>query len=81
MAKNIRQRGKISLARYFQEFKIGDKVCLATEPSIHGGTCHPRFHGKAGTVIGKQGKCYEVQIRDINMIKSVIVHPVHLKRI
>lgn len=81
MAKNVRDRGKISLARYFQDFKQGEKVCLVAEPSIHNGTYHPRFHGRAGTVVGKMGKCYKVEIKDINMLKTVIVHPVHLKRL
>ena len=66
---------------YFQEFKTGDNVCLAAEPSIHGGMYYPRFHGKAGIVVGKQGKCYEVRIHDVKMPKTVIVHPVHLKRL
>ena len=37
LAKNVRERGKISLVKYFQEFKTGDKVCLAAEPSIQDG--------------------------------------------
>jgi|SRR3989344_3718244 len=81
LAKNVRDKGKLSLVRYFQDFKNGDKVCLNAEPSYHDGMYHPRFHGKAGTVLGKAGKCYEVEIKDINMYKTVIVHPVHLKRL
>ena len=81
LAKNIRDKGKISLAKYFQEFKLGDKVCLLAEPSIHGGMYYPRFHGKVGTIMGRQGKCYQVKIKDVEMPKTLIVHPVHLKRV
>lgn len=81
LAKNVRARGKISLAKYFQEFNKGDKVCLVAEPSIHLGMYFPRFHGKAGTILGKKGKCYEIQIKDINKEKKVVVHPTHLKRL
>ena len=81
LAKNVRERGKISLVKYFQEFKTGDKVCLVAEPSIQNGMYYPRFHGKAGTVTGKRGKCYEVAIKDVKMDKTVVVHPVHLKRL
>lgn len=81
LAKNVRDKGKISLARYFQDFKKGDKVCLVAEPSIHEGMYYPRFHGKAGTVLCKRGKCYEVQIKDVKMLKTVVVHPIHLKRL
>lgn len=80
LAKNVRDKGKVSLARYFQDFKVGDKVCLAAEPSIHEGMYFPRFHGKVGTVSGKRGKCYEIQIKDVKMPKTLVVHPVHLKR-
>ena len=81
LAKNVRDKGKISLARYFQDFKKGDKVCLVAEPSIHEGMYYPRFHGKAGVVLSKRGKCYEIQIKDVKMLKTVVVHPIHLKRL
>ncbi|MBS3151773.1 50S ribosomal protein L21e [Candidatus Woesearchaeota archaeon] len=81
LAKNVRDKGKISLTRYFQDFKSGDKVCLSAEPSVHGGMYFPRFHGKVGTVVGKQGKCYQVKIKDVQMLKIVLAHPVHLKKV
>jgi len=81
LAKNVRDRGKISLARYLQEFKVGDGVCLCAEPSIHSGMYYPRFHGKAGIIVGKQGKCYQVKIKDVTLAKTVIVHPIHLKKV
>ena len=48
MSKNIRCRGKLSLVRYFQSFKEGDRVYLVSEPSVHSGLYHSRFYGKAG---------------------------------
>lgn len=80
LSKNIRNRGKISLVKYFQEFKKGDNVYLVAEPSVHKGMFWPRFYGKAGLVAGKRGRCYEVRIRDGNKSKVVITHPIHLKR-
>ena len=80
LSKNVRYKGKISLANYFQDFKEGDKVYLVAEPSIHTGTYHGRFHGKAGVVLAKRGTCYEIQIHDFKMAKTLIDHPVHLKR-
>lgn len=80
LAKNIRNKGKISLTRYFQEFKTGERVYLVMEPSVHKARFHPRFYGKSGVVMGKRGECYEVQIKDINRIKNIITHPVHMKR-
>ena len=81
MSKNVRNKGKISLNNYLQEFKIGDNVCLVAEPAVQKGMYYPRFYGKAGKVLAKRGNCYEVKITDVTMEQIVIVHPVHLKRL
>jgi large subunit ribosomal protein L21e len=81
MAKSVREKGKIKLAKYFQVLNKGDHICLQADPSIHSGLYHTRFHGKTGVVVCKKGVCYEVKIKDLNMFKTLIVHPVHLKRI
>ena len=78
--KEIRNRGKISMTRYFQSFEIGDRVYLTVEPSVQKGMYYPRFMGKTGIIKGKRGRCYEVMINDINKKKELVVHPVHLKR-
>jgi len=81
LKKNKRERGKISITRYLQEFKPGDKVCLKAEPAVQKAMYFPRFHGRTGIVKGKRGSCYEIKIKDGNKIKTIITHPVHLKRI
>ena len=80
LSKPAKERGKISLRKYFQVYNIGEQVVLKCEPSIHKGMYHPRFHGKAGIIQGKKGACYEVQIMDMHKEKVLIVHPVHLRR-
>ena len=80
LSKNVREHGKISLPAYFQIFTKGDPVFLVADPSIHRGLYHARFHGRAGTVVGPRGKCYEIAIKDVHMHKVLIVHPVHLKK-
>ena len=79
--KPHRAKGKLSLTKYFQTFKEGDRVGLHIEPAVQGGVYFPRFLGKNGVIIGKQGDCYQVQIKDKNKEKTLIVHPVHLKRL
>jgi len=81
LAKNVRDKGKVKLSNYLQEFKKGDSVCLVAEPAVQKGMYYPRFYGKAGKIIGKRGECYEVRIVDGNMTKTVMSHPVHLKRL
>ena len=81
MSKHFRERGKISLTKYFAEYAEGDKITLKTEPAIQKGIYHLRFHGRTGVVKGKQGACYKVEIKDGNKPKELIVHPVHLARL
>ena len=79
--KGIRQRGKVSITKYLQKFKLGDKVYLDIEPSIHKGIYSPRFIGKTGIIKKQSGKCYGIAIKDGNKEKLLIVHPVHLKKV
>jgi len=81
LSKHYKTKGKISLRKYFQEFKEGDGVILKAEPAHHKGMYFPRFHGKQGKVIKKRGESYEVSIKDGKKLKIVVVHPVHLKRV
>src|SRR3989338_3610112 len=78
---SIREKGKVSLSKYFQKFVPGDKVGLKTHPIIQEGRFHSRFHGLSGTVLGMKGRCYEVRIYDGNKAKTVSVHPIHLRRL
>jgi len=79
LKKEIRAKGKISVSRFMQTFKIGQKVYLSIEPSLPKGSYHHRFIGKTGIVRGSRGKCYEVAINDKGKEKLLIISPVHLK--
>ena len=81
LTKKTKNKGKISLTRYFAVFKQGDKVCLSVEPAVQTGRYHMRYHGKIGRIRNKQGKCYEVAVKDCSKEKIFIVHPIHLKRL
>ncbi|MBS3146235.1 50S ribosomal protein L21e [Candidatus Woesearchaeota archaeon] len=80
LRKNVKQKGKLSVTKYLQEFNIGDKVYLKAEPSIHKGMYSLRYHGSSGFIKGKQGKCYIVQLKHDSKIKKFIVNPVHLRK-
>ncbi len=80
LSKNIRQKGKLSLTKYFQKFEEGDSVIFKAEPAVQTGLYNLRFHGKVGIVHGMRGKCYKVTVKDFKKEKTMIVHPVHLKR-
>ena len=79
LKKDRRHKGKISVSRFMQTFKAGQRVHLGVEPSIHKGHYPLRYLGKTGIVKGSRGKCYEVAINDKGKEKLIIIHPVHLK--
>ncbi|MBI5389712.1 50S ribosomal protein L21e [Candidatus Woesearchaeota archaeon] len=81
LTKSHRQQGKISITRFLQTFKEGEQVTLSVEPAVQGGMYFPRFYQKSGIVTGMRGVCYMVAIKDMNKAKTVIVHPVHLRKV
>lgn len=81
LRKNVKQRGKVSLTRFLQIFKVGDRAQLSAESAYHKGLYHMRFHGKVGTVTEQRGACYMIKIQDKNKAKELVVHPVHLKKL
>jgi large subunit ribosomal protein L21e len=81
LKKDYRQRGKLSLTRYLQSFSEGDRVLLSVEPAVQTGMYGARFIGKSGVIKAKTGRCYEVSIMDGGKEKTIIAHPVHLKRL
>jgi len=80
LRKNIRQKGKISINNYLQGFKIRDRVAFIAEPAVQKGIYDRRFHGLTGEIIKKRGNCYEIKVHNFNKIKTIIAHPVHLRK-
>ncbi|HLD97871.1 MAG TPA: 50S ribosomal protein L21e [Candidatus Nanoarchaeia archaeon] len=78
--KKIRERGKVRFSEYFKELKEGDKVALKKEQSFPA-NFKERMQGKTGTIIGKRGRNYVVEVNDFKKKKVFIVPPIHLKRI
>jgi large subunit ribosomal protein L21e len=78
--KSKREKGKIKLSNYFQEFNEGDRVAVKRELSVQ-----PKFpkqiQGRSGVVKTKRGNSYIVKISDLNKEKTYLIHPVHLKKL
>lgn len=80
LKKNIRERGAIpSLSLLMIEYKEGDRVHIVTNPSIHKGSPHRRYHGKTGIVVGRRGRCYIVRLMLGNKEKTLFIRPEHLR--
>ncbi|MHA1733476.1 MAG: 50S ribosomal protein L21e [Promethearchaeota archaeon] len=79
--KHPRKRGLASLGQYLIEYNIGDKVDIIANPSVHKrGFPHKRFHGKTGVIVGKRGRCFEVEFTDQNKKKMLIVGVEHIRK-
>ncbi len=78
--KQVKERGKLSFTRYFQEFKPGESVAVVRELSVPFGYS-TRIQGKTGKVISKRGSAYYIEVYDMNKAKRYLIKPIHLKRI
>lgn len=79
--KSKKEKGKLPVTAFLKKFNVGEKVALKAEPSYHRGLFFPRFQGRIGTVKEKKGRCYEIIIEDGGKKKTLIVNPVHLKKL
>ncbi len=70
---------KTTVNEILKPISLNDTVQININSSMHGGLPHSRTKGKAGLVIGFQGDCPIVQIKDGNKSKKIITQKVHLK--
>jgi len=75
-----RERGTSPPQRSVEQYEDGERVHLKIDPSVPGGQFHPRFNGQTGTVVGEQGRAYQVEITDGGKQKTLIATPAHLRR-
>lgn len=78
--KTVKEHGKLSLSKYFQEFKDGDKVAIIRDQALNPGFPH-RIQGRTGVVIGSRGQAYVIKLNEGNMVKVHIIRPSHLKKL
>ena len=79
-SKKIRDRGKLKLSSYFKKIEDGASVALVTDAGVR--SSYPkRLKGMSGKVIESRGKFKLVEIKDGNKAKTIIVHPVHLRKL
>ena len=76
--KHPRERGKLKLSRILRQYDVGQKVVIKVDPAVHKGMPHRRYHGRVGTVVGKRGKAYMVEIKVGGETRTLFVRPEHL---
>ncbi len=78
LQNDARSRGTSPPQQAVKQFDDGEKVHLSLDPSTQEGRFHPRFNGQVGTIVGKQGQAYQVEINDGGKIKKLIARAAHL---
>lgn len=81
LTKRARERGLSPVSRVVQDIKLGDRVVILIDPSVHKGQPHARYHGRVGVVREKRGRAYVVEVRDGGSIKRIISRPEHLRMV
>ena len=80
LSKKYREKGLPNVTKVLQTFEEGEKASIVIDPSVHRGQPHRRFYGLTGTIIGKQGKSYLIEVKSGNKKKTLIVRPEHLRK-
>lgn len=73
----LRDKGKVRIRRYMKEFSENDRVSITIDASYQN-IPHPRFQGRSGSIVSKQGRAYFVKISDGGKEKTILVNPEHL---
>ncbi len=71
---------RLGITKLVKSFAIGDRVHIDHKSAYFGGMPHPRYRGRIGTVVGKRGEAFIVEIQDYRMTKKLIIPVVHLER-
>lgn len=80
LKKSIREKGAVPpLSLLLHEYRVGDKVYIKPNPAVHGGMPHRRYIGKVGTVIGRRGRAYIVEVYLGDKRKELILLPEHIR--
>ena len=80
LRKSVRERGAIPrLSQLLIEYRVGDKVHIVPNPAVHEALPHRRYVGRTGTIIGRRGRAYLVEVYLGDKRKVVITIPEHLR--
>jgi len=78
LKRKPRERGKTSLSKILYEYKLGEKVVVKIDPSVHKGMPHRRYHGRIGVIVNKRGRSYVVNVTQGKAVKEITVRPEHI---
>jgi large subunit ribosomal protein L21e len=80
LTKSVRDRGRIGLSRLLTVYEPGEKVVIHIDAGVHKGMPHRRYQGKVGTVVGRRGRAYIVEVPHSKTVTQLVALPEHLKK-
>ncbi|MEW6528615.1 MAG: 50S ribosomal protein L21e [Candidatus Micrarchaeota archaeon] len=78
--KSTKMKKKITVNEFVKPFTNGETVILKIT-SYFKGIPHPRYNGRCGEIIGKQGSSYLIKITDGQAKKVLAVNPAHIIKV
>jgi large subunit ribosomal protein L21e len=79
-SKFKRVRKRLTIGAQLADFAVGSKVHVDIDSSVHSGLPDSRFQGLTGTVAGKQGKAFVVEVYQGNQLNKLVTVASHLKQ-
>jgi large subunit ribosomal protein L21e len=75
--RNLKHKRKLTVSDMVRTFEVGNKVLVSVKP-IRTGMPAPRYNGRHGTILSRQGAAYVVEVKDGNARKKLVISPIHL---
>jgi len=80
--RNLKARGKATITRHLRVFKEGERVRVTPDPAFSAGrVSNLRFKGATGVVMARRGGAYEVEVKQGNKRKRMMMSNLHLTRV
>ncbi|MEM4699364.1 MAG: 50S ribosomal protein L21e [Candidatus Nezhaarchaeales archaeon] len=79
LSKHPRERGMKGLSSLLQEYEVGQRVAIDIDPTHVETAPHRRYQGRIGTIVGRRGSAYIVEVYLGSKRKNVITGAEHLK--
>ncbi|MGC8662996.1 MAG: 50S ribosomal protein L21e [Thermoplasmata archaeon] len=81
LMKSVREKGMPPITHFLRSYEEGEKVVIDIDSSQHSGMPNHSFQGLVGTVIGKQGNAYLIDLKVGSVHKKIIASPVHIRKL
>lgn len=72
----------MGISKLITEYRVGDKVAIKIDPSVHKGMPCRRYQGRIGAIVERRGRAYVIEIKvGRRKVKKIIARPEHIKNV